>query len=310
MNNNLSEKPKLLKKEQEGHIAKTIFSIVLFALTFSLLLNDYQIIGLLIIVLLLHELGHFFFMKQFGYTKLQMYFIPFLGAMVQGEKQIYSQKESTFMLLAGPIPGIIIGFILLNYGINEEYNFILQLSVLLIFLNILNLLPVSPLDGGQVVKILFFYKKPIVELIINVFVSIAFVALGLWLNIWLLTIFGVLFIVKIKNLHKSILIRKDLYKQQINFEVNYDDLSLEAFNNIKNIVEKHEPMLNTIKSDVDENKYNNILAKQVESVLLTPLKRDANIYFKTVVILLFLFAFHLTINLFLQLDLNTIINAF
>jgi Zn-dependent protease len=59
------------------------------------------------------------------------------------------------ILLAGPLPGIILG--LLSHFIAEQTDiyFFEKLAWILVFLNLLNLLPVYPLDGGQLLHRLF-----------------------------------------------------------------------------------------------------------------------------------------------------------
>jgi stage IV sporulation protein FB len=67
------------------------------------------------------------------------------------------------MLLAGPLPGIIIGMALLflyHQNSNENYYFA-ALGFLL--LNLFNLLPVSPLDGGQFMETMFFSGNQIIQ---------------------------------------------------------------------------------------------------------------------------------------------------
>jgi hypothetical protein len=56
-----------------------------------------------------HEMGHFIAMKAFRYKDLGIFFIPLLGAYVSGSKREVSQKESAIILLAGPLPGIVLG---------------------------------------------------------------------------------------------------------------------------------------------------------------------------------------------------------
>ena len=75
---------------------------------------------------------------------------------MQGKKKIYSQTQSALVLLAGPVPGILIGFVLLEYGITENIFWVIQLGVLFVLLNVINLLPLDPLDGGQLIKLMFF----------------------------------------------------------------------------------------------------------------------------------------------------------
>src|SRR5690554_2277283 len=118
------QKPILIKRKSNGHISITVLSMVIFAITFSLILDDYYLIAILLGVLLFHELGHFLMMKIFNYEELNMLFIPFMGAMVSGKKKEYSQIESSLMIIAGPIPGIILGASLILYGWIHLHRFL------------------------------------------------------------------------------------------------------------------------------------------------------------------------------------------
>ena len=108
-------KPTLNEPKVKGSLAMTIFSIVLFILTFLFVFTDeVNFVFHLLIVLLVHEMGHFTMMKLFKYKNVRMLFIPLMGAFVQGSKEEYSQKQSLLVVGAGPFPGIIIGSILLK----------------------------------------------------------------------------------------------------------------------------------------------------------------------------------------------------
>ena len=77
----------------------------------------------LLIVLVIHEMGHFIAMKVFKYQNVRMLFIPLMGAFVQGKKSNYSQKQSLIVLIAGPFPGIIIGNLLFWYANGGRRSF-------------------------------------------------------------------------------------------------------------------------------------------------------------------------------------------
>src|SRR4030095_4742972 len=92
-------------------------------------------------VVVFHELGHFLAMKAFHYKELGIFFIPLLGAYVSGTKREVSQKQSAIILLAGPLPGIIVGlalFIITKNRITEigyeNYRLLANIVLLLIFL--------------------------------------------------------------------------------------------------------------------------------------------------------------------------------
>lgn len=284
--------------------------MVLFALTFSILINDYILIGLLLFVLLIHELGHFIMMKLFGYEELNMTFIPFLGAMVQGKKNEYSQKETIIMLMAGPLPGIIFGLLLINYSINNEIAWLVQLSVLLLFLNIVNLLPLDPLDGGQLVKNLFLGNHELFQLVFAIISSIMVIIIGWWFNSWFIMIFGFLMGFRVKQLHKLFLIRKDLKNENISVESSYESLSDRSYAKIKKIVMEYTPVLKTIQDESDHEHFDKIVANQVDNILLPPSVKDASLTFKLMTLLIWIGAFIMTAYVFLNIDFQQLIYAF
>ena len=121
----------------------------------------------LIIVLLIHELGHYTAMAILGYKKKGILFAPPLGAVAYGVKKNEIEKEKLIVLLSGPLPGILIGLVLFFSNIplfSEQLTKGLALQFLII--NYINLLPISPLDGGKIVEIVFLHKFPKVQLLL------------------------------------------------------------------------------------------------------------------------------------------------
>jgi len=304
------QKPTLIKRKSSGHISITVLSMVIFAITFSLILDDYYLIAILLGVLLFHELGHFLMMKLFNYEELNMLFIPFMGAMVSGKKKKYSQVESSLMVIAGPLPGIILGASLMLYGWAQPTSLSIQLGVILILLNVMNLLPIDPLDGGQLMRILFFNNYEFTQLIFTAVSSLAIAGTGLYFDSWLMIIFGLLLGLRIKNKHKLYLIRKDMKDEEIHYESNYDDITNKTYSKIKRIIIEHTPVLNDIEEYNEEDRYNQIVAKQVEGVLFPPTKKDASIIFKIFMVMLWAGGILLSAYALISTDFNTIVHAF
>lgn len=304
------QKPILVRKKSNRHFSITLFSMVLFALTLSLITDDYVLIFIILGILILHEGGHFLMMKLFNYEELNMLFIPFFGAMVLGRKEKYSQIETALMVIAGPLPGILLGASLLIYQwINPDYVSI-QLGVLLIGLNVMNLLPIDPLDGGRLVRTLFFKQYELIQFVFSILSSFAIIGLGLYFNAWIVIGIGFLLGYRIKNKHKLYLIRKEMKKEGIKFDVNYEDLSDKSFSKIKNIIIEHTPILKEIENHREAEDYGFIIAKQVDGVLFPPTKKDATTLFKTLILLLWLGGIVLSIYSFFITDINSIVDAF
>ena len=103
----------------------------------------------LVLLLLVHELGHVFELRRQGVPASAPLFIPFLGAFV-GMKQLPDDawKEAQ-VALAGPILGSIGAAAVWVAGEALDSEFLIALAYVGFFLNLFNLLPIVPLDGGR-----------------------------------------------------------------------------------------------------------------------------------------------------------------
>src|SRR5690606_35831959 len=95
-------------------------SIVLYIGFGYLLLRRWDLLLVIFGVLLLHEAGHFIAMKYYRYADVKMLFLPFIGALVKGAKQEISQRQSIVILLAGPLPGLLLGIVV--YFLDKNHN--------------------------------------------------------------------------------------------------------------------------------------------------------------------------------------------
>jgi Zn-dependent protease len=103
----------------------------------------------LIGTLLLHEAGHFFGMRHFGYRDVQMFFIPLFGAAVKGEKKGVPAWQEAVVLLLGPLPGLLLGCGIYFLDRLTPLPYLRTGAEFLVTINFLNLLPLGPLDGGR-----------------------------------------------------------------------------------------------------------------------------------------------------------------
>lgn len=157
-----------------GHpLIRTFISLLLYIGIYYLLFHDLRSILLLVIVIVVHEAGHFIAMKWLGYSNVKMLFIPLLGAFVSGQPGHIHPVKKMVVLMSGPLPGILIGMICGMIFSHNHQHIYYQLALLFIFLNVLNLLPISPLDGGQMLETLFFDSKKMVQTVFIVLSAIA-----------------------------------------------------------------------------------------------------------------------------------------
>jgi Zn-dependent protease len=106
----------------------------------------------------LHEAGHVLAMRCFGYQNTSVLFLPFLGAVASAQKEDASLLQKIGVLLAGPLPGLLLGVGLLTIAPTAAW--VTDLAWMLIGLNGFNLLPIYPLDGGQIAQMLIFSGYP------------------------------------------------------------------------------------------------------------------------------------------------------
>lgn len=299
------EKPELIESQPKSSLSLTIFSMVIFVLAFLLLFGDeLNFVLYLLIVLLLHELGHFIAMKVFNYENVRMLFIPLMGAFVQGKKEKYSQKQSFIVTIAGPFPGILIGAVLMWYANYVHSEWLVVLSLLFLLLNLINLLPLDPLDGGQLFKL---YVRSNYELFLMIFAlvsSLVIIATGWFLNNYLIIIFGFFMGFRVRALQKNYLMHKDLRAKSIDFSTSYKLLSDRDYQRIKEVVLIHTPQLQKFIENVSPEESDPILASQVNNVLTTPIAHDAGWFFKLMIFVLWALAFAVPFLLFWTLDHN------
>jgi hypothetical protein len=249
-------------------------------------------------------------MKLFGYKNVKMLFIPFMGAMVQGRKEEYSQFQTALMILAGPIPGILFGSLFI-YGFTlEQHSYLIFLGVFFILLNVFNLIPVGPLDGGQLFKVLFFQNNDLIQLIFTFISSLGLIALGWWFDSWFIIAFGFILGFSVKRLYKVYLMRKDMLEEDINYISTYAQLSDKTFAKLKDLVIRYTPILKQIEEESSDEKYDQIIANQVEGLLVTPTKKDMNMIMRFLFIAVWIGGIVLSVVAFQSLDLNSLIYAF
>lgn len=144
-------------------------------------------VGLLLVVLLIHEGGHLLAMRAFGYADTAIFFIPFFGGAASGVKRNASAVERVIVALLGPIPGILIALaIAASVDLHSAPEWVWDLTWLCFVVNLFNLAPLLPLDGGHVVNQLLFSRHPRAETALRGVGIVVFLALT-----WVDFIFGV-----------------------------------------------------------------------------------------------------------------------
>jgi Zn-dependent protease len=105
-------------------------------------------------LLFAHEMGHYVAARQRGLNVGAPAFIPFVGAWIALEDQPLDVETEAYIAIAGPVVGTIAALAVYLWARSENSGLLLAISYSGLFLNLFNLLPVSPLDGGRVTAVL------------------------------------------------------------------------------------------------------------------------------------------------------------
>jgi len=104
-----------------------------------------------VLLILVHELGHVFELRRQGVPASAPLFIPFLGAVVGMKQMPEDAWKEARVALAGPILGTLGSIAVWGFGEALDSPFLIALAFTGFFLNLFNLIPIVPLDGGRAV---------------------------------------------------------------------------------------------------------------------------------------------------------------
>ncbi len=102
-------------------------------------------------LLFVHEMGHVLEAKRQGLPVSAPTFIPFLGAMITMREMPKDAWREAQVALAGPLVGSAGAAVLWIVGEATDSYQLRAMAFLGFFLNLFNLLPTPPLDGGRAV---------------------------------------------------------------------------------------------------------------------------------------------------------------
>lgn len=102
-----------------------------------------------VLLLFVHEMGHVIQLRREGISASAPFFIPFLGAVIGMREMPKHALAEARVGLAGPVLGTLGALVVFAIGALTDSDLLRALAYTGFFLNLFNLLPVSPLDGGR-----------------------------------------------------------------------------------------------------------------------------------------------------------------
>lgn len=166
---------KFAKVIKIGKFGLAIGSMAAYAYLFT-----WQFAIMVMISLFFHESGHIWAMKRCGLKTKGIYFIPFLGAAAVSEEMFKTRRDEVYVAIMGPIWGfaLAVGTALI-YVFTGNALFAAAAGWMAL-VNLFNLLPINPLDGGRIMKSIAFSinsKMGFIFLVVGIIISII---LTLW----------------------------------------------------------------------------------------------------------------------------------
>lgn len=116
-------------------------------------------------LLFVHEMGHFIAARKRSLDVGLPTFIPFVGAWIELKEQPMDAETEAFVGIAGPMLGSAAAFVCYMLARESGSGLLMALAYAGFVLNLFNLIPLSPLDGGRIVSVvsprLWFWGVPI-----------------------------------------------------------------------------------------------------------------------------------------------------
>ncbi|SFX39445.1 Zn-dependent protease (includes SpoIVFB) [Thermoactinomyces sp. DSM 45891] len=133
-----------------GKFLPTFLTMILSIWAYTLI-APFQVAFGLVMMILIHEIGHVLAAKQRGLPVSAPAFIPFVGAFITMKKQPRDAETEAFIALGGPLLGTVgaLGCWILGYVTGDSFYY--MIAYIGFFLNVFNLVPIHPLDGGRIV---------------------------------------------------------------------------------------------------------------------------------------------------------------
>lgn len=116
------------------------------------LIYGWQFAAGFVLLIFVHELGHLVAARLCGIKAGAPVFIPFLGAAIALKEAPKNAWIEAVVGIGGPLFGTIGGVLCLVAGLLLQSPLMLALASATFFLQLFNLMPIIPLDGGRVVS--------------------------------------------------------------------------------------------------------------------------------------------------------------
>jgi Zn-dependent protease len=132
-----------------GTVGTMLLSIGVYAIVFG-----WRYAVGIVAMLFIHEMGHFVAARQRGLKVRLPMFIPFAFAWTTLEEAPHDAETDAYIALGGPMLGTVGAIGCYFLARNYDVQWLLAVSYTGFFINLINLIPLPPLDGGRITSVL------------------------------------------------------------------------------------------------------------------------------------------------------------
>jgi Zn-dependent protease len=136
-----------------GKLLTTGGTMLLSILAYSFVFGWPYAVGFVLLIFV-HEMGHYVAARQRGLAVGAPTFIPFIGAWIQLKDLPHDAETEAYVGMGGPLVGSIGALACFYAGRALDSDLLLALAYSGFFLNLFNLIPLSPFDGGRITAVI------------------------------------------------------------------------------------------------------------------------------------------------------------
>ena len=136
-----------------GKVALTGGTMLISVVAYAFVFGWWYAVGFVLLILV-HEMGHYIAARRRGLNVGAPTFIPFLGAWIELKDLPHDSETEAYVGIAGPLAGTLGALVCYFLARNYDSDLLLALSYAGFFINLFNLIPLSPFDGGRITQIL------------------------------------------------------------------------------------------------------------------------------------------------------------
>lgn len=143
----------LLSAGKLGKVLLTGGTMLISVIAYSWLFGWWYSVGFVGLIFV-HEMGHYLAARQRGLAVGAPTFIPFVGAWIELKQAPHDAETEAYVGMAGPLAGTLGALAVYAMARETGSQLLLALAYSGFFLNLFNLIPLSPFDGGRITAVI------------------------------------------------------------------------------------------------------------------------------------------------------------